>query len=176
MSRPTSPRPANAQRATVWTIGNSNRTLEEFVSVLAARAIEAVVDVRRFPGSRRHPHFGFEALDGELSSRGIAYGWVAELGGRRRIAPGPLQAGWRNPAFASYAAYLATDEFAAGLAQLLHVVHRAAHGHHVLRSALVALPPRTHLGRAVPAGPPGAAHHRYRPPGPASVHEPCPHR
>lgn len=93
------------------------------MSVLAAHAIEAVVDVRRFPGSRRHPHFGSEALDRELSSRGIAYGWVAELGGRRRIAPGPLQAGWRNPSFASYAAYLETDEFAAGMAQLLHVVH-----------------------------------------------------
>lgn len=123
MSRSTAPRPADAQCATVWTIGHSTRSGEEFASILAAHAIEVVVDVRRFPGSRRHPQFGAESMERELAVHGIAYWWIAELGGRRRIAPGPLQAGWRNPSFASYAAFLQTDEFADGMAQLLHAVH-----------------------------------------------------
>lgn len=69
---------------TVWTIGHSNRSLEAFVELLQLHGIEAIADVRRFPGSRRLPQFGSEALRGALGETGIGYAWFEELGGRRR--------------------------------------------------------------------------------------------
>jgi uncharacterized protein (DUF488 family) len=68
---------------TLWTIGHSNRQLGEFVDLLAEESIEAVADVRRFPGSRHCPHFGREALDSALHDVGLEYLHFPELGGRR---------------------------------------------------------------------------------------------
>lgn len=106
---------------TIWTVGHSIRSADEFVRVLQAHGIELVADVRRFPGSRRHPQFGSEALAQRLSADGIDYAWLARLGGRRRGDAGPQQMGWRNPSFRAYAAYTWTEEFADGLHELLHV-------------------------------------------------------
>jgi uncharacterized protein (DUF488 family) len=107
--------------ATIWTIGHSNRTADEFVRALEAHAIEVVADVRRFPGSRRHPQFGSAALAESLAAGGIGYAWLSRLGGRRRGDTGPQQQGWRNPSFRAYAAYTWTEEFAEGLDELLHI-------------------------------------------------------
>ena len=106
---------------TVWTIGHSTRSADAFVHVLRAHGIDTVLDVRRFPGSRRHPQFGSDALAQRLAEEGIAYAWVSGLGGRRRGESAPEHAGWRNPSFRAYAGYTWTDEFAAGLDELLHV-------------------------------------------------------
>lgn len=106
---------------TVWTIGHSNHSLPEFIAALQAFGVETVADVRRFPGSRRHPQFGAEALSSGLSAAGIDYAWFAKLGGRRRAVPGPQHLGWRNESFRSYAAHMWTEEFAEGLEELLHV-------------------------------------------------------
>jgi uncharacterized protein (DUF488 family) len=105
--------------ATIWTIGHSTRSLEEFLDVLAAYAIEAVADVRRFPGSRRYPHFARDALAQTLPEHGIAYAWLPKLGGRRRVQADSPNTGWRNPSFRAYADHLASSEFAEGLAELL---------------------------------------------------------
>jgi uncharacterized protein (DUF488 family) len=105
--------------ATVWTIGHSTRTIEEFLAVLSAYDIEAIADVRRFPGSRRLPQFSGPALEQALGDRGIAYIWLPSLGGRRRPDPGSVNIGWRVPAFRAYADHVATEEFAAGLFELL---------------------------------------------------------
>ncbi|WP_427911449.1 DUF488 family protein [Ramlibacter sp. MMS24-I3-19] len=107
--------------ATIWTIGHSTRSAEDFESVLQAHAIEVVADVRRFPGSRRHPQFGSDALAGSLARGGVDYAWLSRLGGRRRGDAGPQHQGWRNPSFRAYAAYTWTDEFAEGLDELLHI-------------------------------------------------------
>ncbi|HEY1226802.1 MAG TPA: DUF488 domain-containing protein [Ramlibacter sp.] len=107
--------------ATIWTIGHSTRSADDFQSVLQAHAIEVVADVRRFPGSRRHPQFGSDALAASLASNGIDYAWLSRLGGRRRGEAGPEHQGWRNPSFRAYAAYTWTDEFAEGLDELLNV-------------------------------------------------------
>jgi uncharacterized protein (DUF488 family) len=48
--------------ATIWTIGHSNHPLGEFLEMLASNSIKLVADVRRFPGSRRHPQFGRDQL------------------------------------------------------------------------------------------------------------------
>lgn len=106
----------------VWTIGHSTHALRAFLDLLQARGIEAVADVRRFPGSRRHPQFGCEALSSSLDANGIAYHWFSGLGGRRR--PGGLEAegsAWRHPSFRAYAQHLRSEEFAQGLHALLHV-------------------------------------------------------
>ena len=75
---------------TIWTVGHSTRSIDEFLAVLAAHGIELVADVRRFPGSRRLPHFAAEALEQSLASAGIAYRWFPNLGGRRRPDPASL--------------------------------------------------------------------------------------
>lgn len=103
----------------VWTIGHSTRSSDELRSALRAYEIELLVDVRRFPGSRRLPQFGHDALRDDLTSHGLAYCWIAALGGRRRPEPDSLNSGWRHPAFRAYADYIATEEFAEGLLELL---------------------------------------------------------
>lgn len=106
---------------TIWTIGHSTRSADEFLAVLETHAIEVVADVRRFPGSRRHPQFGSTALAETLAADGIDYAWLSRLGGRRRGPSGPQQEGWRNPSFRAYAAYTWTEEFAGGLDELLTI-------------------------------------------------------
>jgi uncharacterized protein (DUF488 family) len=105
--------------ATIWTIGHSTRTLEEFLGLLTEYRIEAIADVRRFPGSRRYPHFAGDALAATLPAHGIAYQWLPKLGGRRKVQPGSPNTAWRNASFQGYADYTATAEFAEGLAELL---------------------------------------------------------
>jgi uncharacterized protein (DUF488 family) len=105
----------------IWTIGHSTRSADQFLSVLQAHGIEVVADVRRFPGSRRHPQFGSDALAEWLAGSDIGYAWLSRLGGRRRGEAGPQHQGWRNPSFRSYAAYTWSDEFAQGLDELLHL-------------------------------------------------------
>ena len=105
-----------------WTIGHSTHALPAFLDLLQAHGIETVADVRRFPGSRRHPQFGREALCSSLEANGIAYHWFPELGGRRQ--PESLEAegsAWRHPSFRAYAQHLRSEEFAQGLYKLLHV-------------------------------------------------------
>jgi uncharacterized protein (DUF488 family) len=107
--------------ATLFTIGHSTRTADAFVALLREHGVRALADVRRFPGSRRHPHFGREALAERLAAEGIAYHHVGALGGRRDPRPDSANTGWRNAAFRAYADYMATDEFAAAVAALIAV-------------------------------------------------------
>ena len=103
----------------VWTVGHSTRTVDELLDVLEAHEIEALVDVRRFPGSRRLPQFETAALEESLVTAGLAYQWIPALGGRRRPDPASHNLGWRHPAFRGYADHVAGEEFAAGLFELL---------------------------------------------------------
>ena len=88
----------------IGTIGHSNHELGEFRGRLAASAIGRVADVRRFPGSRRHPRFNREALDAAPGRAGSALGTAATSaadgtrgcpgrptrpGGSRRTTPAP---------------------------------------------------------------------------------------
>ena len=102
----------------ICTIGHSTRQPDEFIALLAQHEIQAIVDVRRFPGSRRNPQFGQAELQTLLSANGIEYHWIAALGGRRR-SEASVDTAWRNPSFGAYAGYIETPEFAAGLEELL---------------------------------------------------------
>jgi uncharacterized protein (DUF488 family) len=104
---------------TIWTIGHSTRPIETFLDLIAHHGVEAIADVRRFPGSRRHPQFGREALQQALEAHGLGYRWMPRLGGRRRPRPDSKHTAWRNLAFRGYADYTETDEFRAGLDELL---------------------------------------------------------
>lgn len=115
--------PAGAPR-TIWTLGHSTRSLAEFLALLSAHGIEAIADVRRFPGSRRHPHFAREALELSLPTAGVDYLWLPQLGGRRRPRPDSPNTGWRNEAFRGYADHIDSAEFADGLARLLELAAR----------------------------------------------------
>ena len=105
--------------STVWTVGHSTRPEEEFLSVVGAHDVELIVDVRRFPGSRRLPQYAAAALETTLGGRGIAYCWLPALGGRRRPDPASPNLGWRHPAFRAYAEHVETEAFALGLFELL---------------------------------------------------------
>lgn len=110
-----------APHPTVWTIGHSNMALADFLSILNLHQIEALVDVRRFPGSRKHPHFSREALVGSLPEAGIEYHWLPDLGGRRRPNPDSRNTAWINSSFRGYADYMETQAFHVGIEQLLGI-------------------------------------------------------
>jgi len=100
----------------ILTIGHSTHPVEGFVALLRGHLIELVCDVRRYPGSRRHPQFGADALGATLEGAGIAYEPLGDqLGGRRRPRPDSPHAGWRVAGFRGYADHAESPEFAAGL-------------------------------------------------------------
>jgi uncharacterized protein (DUF488 family) len=110
---------------TLYTIGHSTHSLDEFVDMLRAHGIKAVADVRLIPKSRRYPHFADESLAVSLPERGIRYLPFRNLGGRRRPLKDSPNAGWRNESFRGYADYLATDSFRTALQDLLTVAAEA---------------------------------------------------
>ena len=105
----------------VYTLGHSTLDAAAFLRLVAAHGIEGIADVRRFPASRRHPHFGREALAAALAGAGIAYDWIPELGGRRTPRPDSPNVGWRVEGFRGYADHMDTEEFARGLARLVEL-------------------------------------------------------
>ncbi len=109
---------------TIWTIGHSTRTLDEFLDLLAVNAVEAVADVRRFPSSRKYPHFAQDALRKSLQGVGLTYVPLPELGGRRRPRQDSHNTVWRNESFRGYADYMETEGFRAGIEQLLELARR----------------------------------------------------
>ena len=106
---------------TLWTVGHSNRTLEEFLEILTEAGIDTLADVRRFPGSRRQPHFGSEQLEVSLEEAGVRYVHLPELGGRRKVKADSVNTAWRNASFQAYADHMESEEFAAGLERLLEL-------------------------------------------------------
>jgi uncharacterized protein (DUF488 family) len=97
---------------TIYTIGHSTRTIEAFIELLHVHAIEMLVDVRRWPGSRRHPQFSREALSASLKAEGIEYLWRGDLGGFRKPAPDSVNTAWKVATFRAYADFMLTQEFA----------------------------------------------------------------
>lgn len=116
-----------ADAATLMTIGHGASNREELSDRLHAADVSTLVDVRRFPGSRRNLDVSRDELEEWLPAAGIKYHWEERLGGRRRLPAGsPGSAGpddwWRVEAFRAYAAYTRTAEFAAGMDALVHRV------------------------------------------------------
>lgn len=106
---------------TVYTVGHSTRTLDEFVELLRAHAIETLADVRTVPRSRRHPWFARGELAVSLPERGVAYVHLPELGGLRKPRADSPNTAWRNNSFRGYADYMTTPEFDAGIEHLVEL-------------------------------------------------------
>lgn len=99
----------------VYTVGHSTRPIEALIAMLREHAVEVLVDVRRYPGSRRYPQYGADALAAALTAAGIAYRHEPHLGGRRRPAPDSPNTFWRNAQFRGYADHLGTGQARAAL-------------------------------------------------------------
>jgi uncharacterized protein (DUF488 family) len=110
---------------TVWTIGHSTRTIEQFTALLEREGICHLVDVRRFPASRRHPHFDSAALQSSLAAAGITYEHAPAMGGRRNAKPASRNLGWRNTSFRGYADHMDSAEFQGALDALIATAARA---------------------------------------------------
>ncbi|MFL5763006.1 MAG: DUF488 family protein [Bacteroidia bacterium] len=103
---------------TIWTIGHSTRTADDFLKILAAFGIELLVDVRRFPASRRLPHFSRTNLENFLEKENIAYKHIEALGGMRKPLKDSKNTAWKNASFRGYADYMETPVFDAAIVQL----------------------------------------------------------
>lgn len=104
-----------------FTIGHSSRTIEEFLGLLDESGVELVVDVRRLPGSARHPQFNQDMLAASLDAGGIRYHHAPGLTGRRPVSktvPPEVNAWWENQSFHNYADHALSDEFRTALSKL----------------------------------------------------------
>lgn len=103
----------------IYTIVHSTRTFEDFLVLLAEHGITRLADIRRFPGSRRHPHFSKDSLLHSLPANGVEYLHFEDLGGRRKPSPDSPNTYWELDQFRAYADYMGTREFAAAVDRLL---------------------------------------------------------
>jgi uncharacterized protein (DUF488 family) len=101
------------------TVGHGTLAAEDFAALLAGAGIERLVDIRAFPGSRRNPQFGRDAMATWVPEAGIDYRWMAGLGGRRRPVEGSRHTALRNESFRAYADHMASDEFLGAVDELL---------------------------------------------------------
>ena len=103
----------------IRTVGHSNRSFADFLAILRAHGIDRILDVRRYPVSRKWPHFDAANLERALGEAGIAYTGLPELGGRRKPRADSPHRAWREESFRGYADFMDTPEFEKGLARVL---------------------------------------------------------
>jgi uncharacterized protein (DUF488 family) len=109
---------------TIFTVGHSTRTFDEFVEIVRSHRVKTIADVRLIPKSRRYPHFADTSLAIELPKCGIAYAPFRSLGGRRRPLKNSPNCAWRNESFRGYADYMMTDAFRTALDELIDVASK----------------------------------------------------
>lgn len=109
---------------TIYTIGHSTRSIEQFLGLLKAHNIEELVDVRTVPQSRHNPQFGQEELAAALQQAGIGYMHLGKLGGLRQSSKDSINLGWQNSSFRGFADYMATPEFQQGLDELKAIAEK----------------------------------------------------
>ena len=102
----------------LFTIGHSNRTLDDLLALLRENGVMQLVDVRTLPRSRHNPQFNSDSLGQTLSAQGIGYRHMPALGGMRKPKPDSINQGWKEEGFRGYADHMQTSEFAAALTAL----------------------------------------------------------
>ena len=107
-----------SEKPTIYTIGHSTRTIEEFLELLFSFNIKIVADIRRLPGSRKYPQFDQDTLKKSLEENEIDYVYIEDLGGRRPAKKDSKNTTWRNKSFQGYADYMETDSFSDGVVEL----------------------------------------------------------
>jgi len=101
------------------TVGHGTASRQDFTDLLTGAGVEALVDVRIGPGSRKFPHFGKDAMALWLPEAGIDYRWEKQLGGFRKLLPDSPDVALRNDSFRAYAGYMRSTDFIAALDALL---------------------------------------------------------
>ena len=107
--------------AVIYTIGHSTHSIEVFLSMLQSFDIKTIVDIRRFPGSRKFPQFDQESLKTSLEEVEIQYIHLVDLGGRRKANKDSKNTSWNNESFRGYADYMETEAFEKAIEQLEHI-------------------------------------------------------
>lgn len=117
----------NDKKLQLFTIGHSNRTFEEFLSLLREFRITVVADIRRYPSSRKFPHFNGQGLQKLLAGQNIEYLWFEALGGYRFAAGNSRSrnTGLKSLALRNYADHMATDGFRAAVQQLVSICSKS---------------------------------------------------
>jgi uncharacterized protein (DUF488 family) len=109
---------------TLFTVGHSTHSIQDFVDLLKEHRVEHLADVRSIPKSRHVPQFNIDALGPSLQAEGIGYTHLKALGGRRHSRKGSINTGWRNASFRGYADYMASPGFSAGLDELSNIARK----------------------------------------------------
>jgi uncharacterized protein (DUF488 family) len=93
-------------RITIWTVGYSNYSLENFLELLKENRIQVLIDIRRFPTSKMQ-HFRKEEMEEWFPRKRVEYVWLGkELGGYRK---------------GGYQKYMQTKMFREGVKKLLEI-------------------------------------------------------
>jgi uncharacterized protein (DUF488 family) len=108
-----------AAKASLLTVGHSNRPIEDFLGLLEAHGVNCIVDVRTIPRSRHNPQFNSDAIKESLRRADIRYVHRKQLGGLRHAAKDSINTGWRNASFRGFADYMQTPEFDEALTELI---------------------------------------------------------
>ena len=103
----------------IFTVGHSTRTWDQFIHMVTAHGVRGIVDVRKYPASRRYPWFGAAAMAETLPRAELAYLPFPQLGGRRRPTGESTNAAWRNESFRGYADYMQTPQFVVAIEDLM---------------------------------------------------------
>ena len=110
---------AKERELTVFTIGHSTRTLEEFTQLLKTYGVSVLVDVRTVPRSKHNPQFNKETLPASLKPSSVKYIHMPEIGGLRRPKRDSVNLAWKNMGFRGYADYMQTKEFTDNLLKIM---------------------------------------------------------
>lgn len=102
----------------VYTIGHSNHSLGDLITMLQSFAIRNLIDIRRLPGSRKYPRFDQQNLEISLKENGIHYVHMKALGGRRAVQKDSKNNRWHNTSFRGYADYMETEDFEQAIVRL----------------------------------------------------------
>jgi uncharacterized protein (DUF488 family) len=109
------------KRPSIFTVGHSTRSIDEFVKLLQAHGVKEIIDVRSIPMSRHNPQFNTDTIKESLQREHIRYKHLKKLGGLRHANKGSINLGWRNASFRGFADYMATPEFSKGLEALMKI-------------------------------------------------------
>ncbi len=104
---------------TIYTIGHSTNSINQFMRTLQAYKIKLVVDVRTIPKSRHNPQFNENELKLDLEQHDIGYLHLKKLGGLRHTTKTSINTGWTNLSFRGFADYMQTSEFMKGIELLI---------------------------------------------------------
>jgi len=112
------------KKITIFTIGHSTRSIEDFLEILKYYNITELVDIRTIPNSRHNPQFNGQELAHILRNHHIGYHHQKNLGGLRHTNINSINMAWRNASFRGFADYMQTEEFKYGIEELIKVAHK----------------------------------------------------